>query len=72
MPAPALPPFHRAPVATTVTTNRQHGMFANWLRRVSKWGVLATLTALVLIVGVDGWLSRSLPDLRPWQGCSNV
>ncbi len=42
-------------------------MIANGLRRVSKWGVLATLTALALIVGVDGWLSRSLPDLRPWH-----
>ena len=42
-------------------------MIANWLRRVSKWGVLATLMALALIVGVDGWLSRSLPDLRPWH-----
>ncbi len=37
------------------------------LRPLLKWSAFALLGTVVLFVGLDGWLSRALPDLEPWH-----
>jgi alpha-beta hydrolase superfamily lysophospholipase len=42
-------------------------MVRTLLRRLLTWGTVGVLAAAAMVVGLDGWLSRALPELRPWH-----